>query len=153
MGHWFQATFALLSIDIDTQKKISQKNAQNLNNKYYLQCKFDETPTRHITSGSLIPFSFFTVSNWRILQHASQVLSKSAPNVYYGQNASMAAAVHLAACPHAPRLSPSQVAPRSLPLAVFPSLVAPRSSPLAVFPSPLNVPPGIPYFNNVLNST
>ena len=70
----------------------------------------------------------------------------------------MAAGVHLAACLHAPRFSPSlfacrprcslvalagrpsQFAPRS-----FSSLVAPRSSPLAVFPSPLNVPPGIPY--------
>ena len=57
----------LISSDICTlinrhrhTKKKSQKNAQNLNNKYYLQCKFDETPTRHITSGSLIPFSFFT---------------------------------------------------------------------------------------------
>ena len=95
---------------------------------------------------------FSLVSNWRILQHASQVLSKSAPNVYYGQNAyTLLHACTLLACrPRcslvalAVRLSPSQVAPRSLPLAVFPSLVAPRSSPLAVFPSPLNVPPGSP---------
>ena len=100
---------------------------------------------------------FSLVSNWRILQHAPQVLSKSAPNVYYGQNASiwqqgytsLHACTLLAPRPRcslvalAVRLSPSQVAPRSLPLAVFPSLVAPRSSPLAVFPSPLNVPNSI----------
>ena len=92
---------------------------------------------------------FSLVSNWRILQHASQVLSKSAPNVYYGQNASMAAGVHLAACLHAPRFSPSlstcrprcslvalagrpsQFAPRSFSFAGRPSQFAPRSFPLA----------------------
>ena len=80
---------------------------------------------------------FSLVSNWRILQHASQVLSKSAPNVYYGQNASMAAGVHLAACLHAPRFSPSLFAcrPRRSPLAVCPSQFSPRWSPLAVRPS------------------
>ena len=80
---------------------------------------------------------FSLVSSWRILQHASQVLSKSAPNVYYGQNASMAAGVHLAACLHASRLSPSLFAcrPRRSPLAVCPSQFFPRWSPLAVRPS------------------
>ena len=164
MGHWFQATFALLSIDIDTQKKYLGK----MHKIWIINTTYNANLMKHQQGISLlVPWFhsvFSLVSNWRILQHASQVLSKSAPNVYYGQNASMAAGVHLAACLHAPRfspslfacrprcslvalavrLSPSQVAPRSLPLAVFPSLVAPRSSPLAVFPSPLNVPPGIP---------
>ena len=86
---------------------------------------------------------FSLVSNWMILQHASQVLCKSAPNVYYGQNASMAAGVHLAACLHAPRFSPSLFACRprcslvALAVRLSPSLFAgrPRRSPLAVCPS------------------
>ena len=160
MGHWFQATFALLSIDIDTHKKYLRK----MHKIWIINTTYNANLMKHQQGISLlVPWFhsvFSLVSNWRILQHASHVLSKSAPNVYYGQNASMAAGVQvhllyactlLASRPRcslvalAVRLSPSQVAPRSLPLAGFPSLVAPRSSPLAVFPSPLNVPPGIPY--------
>ena len=49
----------------------------------------------------------------------------------------MAAGVHLAACLHAPRFSPSLFAcrPRRSPLAVWPSQFFPRWSPLAVRPS------------------
>ena len=86
---------------------------------------------------------FSLVSNWRILQHASQVLSKSTPNVYYGQNASMAARgtprcmparsslVALACSLVALAGRPSQFAPRSFPLAGRPSQFAPRSFSLA----------------------
>ena len=136
MGHWFQATFALLSIGIDTQKYL-----RKMHKIWIINTTYNENLMKHQQGISLlVPWFhsvFSLVSNWRILQHASQVLSKSAPNVYYGQNASMAAGVHLAACLHAPRFSPSLFAcrPRRSPLAVCPSQFFPRWSPLAVRPS------------------
>ena len=123
MGHWFQATFALLSIDIDTHKKYLRK----MHKIWIINTTYNAKLMKHQQNISLlVPWFhsvFSLVSNWRILQHASQVLSKSAPNVYYGQNASMATGVHLAACLHAPRFSPSLFScrPRRLPLAVCPS--------------------------------
>ena len=94
MGHWFQATFALLSIDIDTQKKYLGK----MHKIWIINTTYNANLMKHQQGISLlVPWFhsvFSLVSNWRILQHASQVLSKSAPNVYYGQNASMAAGVY-----------------------------------------------------------
>ena len=127
-----------------THKKISQKNAQNLNNKYYLQCKFDETPTRHITSGSLIPFSFFTrflledtaahVTSTK-QKRAKRILRPKRINGSGGTPRCMPARSSLLAL--VVRFSPSLFAcrPRRSPLAVCPSQFFPRWSPLAVRPS------------------
>ena len=136
----------LISSDICTlinRHRHTKKYLRNMHKMWIINTTYNANLMKHQPSISLlVPWFhsvFSLVSNWRILQHASQVLSKSAPNVYYGQNASMAPRCMPARSSLlAPRCSlvalagrPSEFAPRSFSLAGRPSQFAPHSFSLA----------------------